>query len=330
MIIKNIIPGMLFTSILAYISLLIPSISFLSQLHINSLIIAIIFGMIIKNCFTIPSFLEPGINYAFKKILRFAIILLGFKLSLGDVGQIGGKGILLVIVVTGATLFFTNWLGKRMGMDPRLAVLIGAGSSICGASAIAAVAPVINAEDQDITFAVATVTIFGTLAMFLYPVFYHVFQLPNLVYAVWAGSSIHEVAQVVAAGFAAGEKAGEYATLIKLTRVLLVIPTVLFLGFTAPIKEGGSRFFHKGTFPWFVFGFCMVVLVNSFSWISQETVASLISIDNFLLTVAMVALGLGSDFNKMKAAGLKPLYAGLCITLFISILSFALSGLLYV
>lgn len=327
---KKVIPGILFTSALAYICLGIPKVSFLSQLHINSLIIAIALGMLIKNCVHLPAFLEPGIQYSFKKILRFAIILLGFKLSLGDVGQIGGKGVFLVIVVTGATLFFTMWLGKRMGIDHRLAVLIGAGSSICGASAIAAVAPVIDAEDQDITFAVATVTIFGTLAMFLYPVFYHIFQLPNLLYAVWAGSSIHEVAQVVAAGFAAGEKAGEYATLIKLTRVLLVIPTVLFLGFSAARKDGGGRFFQKGTFPWFVFGFCVVVFINSFSWFSPEMVASLITVDNFLLTVAMAGLGLGSDFSKMRTAGLKPLYAGLCISLFISILSFVLSGLLYV
>lgn len=330
MINKKVMSGLLFTSALAYISLVIPNIGFLNQLHINSLIIAIILGMIVKNCFNLPSFFEPGINYAFKTILRFAIILLGFKLSLGDVGQIGLKGVFLVILVTGTTLLFATWIGRKMGIDRSLVVLIGAGSSICGASAIAAVAPVIDAKDQDITFAVATVTIFGTLAMFLYPIFYHFFHLPDLLYAVWAGSSIHEVSQVVAAGFAAGEQAGEYATMIKLTRVLLVIPTVLFLGFTTPQKDGGSKFFRKGTFPWFVFGFCGVVLVNSFAWIPAETVASLISIDNFLLTIAMTALGLGSDFNKIKAAGLKPLYAGLCITLFISIISFAVSGLLYV
>jgi len=326
---NNVLPGILFTSIIAYVCIWIPQIGILNKLHINSLIIAIIIGLIIKNCFSVPSFFEPGINYSFKKILRFAIILLGFKLSLGDIGQVGGKGILLVVLVTGATLLFTMWLGKRMNIDRRLALLIGAGSYICGASAIAAVAPVINAEDRDITFSVATVTVFGTLAMFLYPFFYHFFHLPSLFYAVWAGSSIHEVAQVVAAGFAAGDQAGEYATLIKLTRVLLVIPTVLYLGISTRRNGHNKRFFTQGTFPWFVFGFCGVVIINSLSLLPREAVVSLITFDNFLLTIAMTALGLGSDFNKMKAAGLKPLYAGLCISLFISVISFMVTGVLY-
>ncbi|MGI6679346.1 MAG: YeiH family protein [Dehalobacterium sp.] len=229
MINQKIFPGLLFSSLIAILCILIPKLSVLSQLHINSLIIAIVVGMIIKNFFQIPVSFEPGIHYAFKNILRLAVVLLGFKLSIGDIGQIGGKGLLLVAMVTGGTLFFAGWLGEKMGIDRSLTLLIGAGSSICGASAIAAVAPVIEAKDHDVTFSVATVTIFGTVAMFLYPVIYHVLQLPDIFYAVWAGSSIHEVAQVVAAGFAAGEQVGEYATVVKLSRVLLVIPTIFFI-----------------------------------------------------------------------------------------------------
>ena len=231
MITRKAIPGLLLSSMLAYLCVFIPKISLLSQFHINSLIIAIVLGMVIKNIFPLPSYFEPGIRFAFKQVLRLAIVLLGFKLSLGDIGQIGGKGIFLVTVVTGGTLIFTGWLGKKIGLERSLAFLIGAGSSICGASAIAAVAPVIEARDQDIAFAVATVTIFGTLAMFLYPVLYHLLHLPDVFYAVWAGSSIHEVAQVVAAGFAIGDQVGEYATVVKLTRVLLVIPTIFILVF---------------------------------------------------------------------------------------------------
>lgn len=329
MINQKIIPGLLFSSLLAFLSILVPKMSIFSQLHVNSLIIAIVIGMIIKNFLHVPASFEPGIQYAFKRVLRFAVILLGFKLSIGDIGQIGGRGLLLVALVTGGTLLFAGWLGKRMDIDRGLTLLIGAGSSICGASAIAAVAPVIEAKDQDITFSVATVTIFGTLAMFLYPVIYNVLQLPDIFYAVWAGSSIHEVAQVVAAGFAAGDQVGEYATVVKLSRVLLVIPTIFILGFQDMKRKSDGSFFHKGTFPWFVFGFCGVVLINSFSLIPQETVASLISFDNFLLTIAMVGLGLGSDFSKLKDTGLKPIFAGLFISIFISVFSFVLTGILY-
>ncbi|ATW27361.1 YeiH family protein [Candidatus Formimonas warabiya] len=322
---ESILPGMLLTAGLAGVSFWLQRLSLISFFHLNSLIIAIILGMVMNNVGKVPAFLEPGITYSFKKILRIAIIFLGFKLSLSDMGQIGGKGIFLVIVVTAATLMFTLWLGKRLGLDRNLAVLIGAGSSICGASAIAAVAPVIDADDQDITFAVATVTIFGTLAMFLYPVFYHVFHLPDVLYAVWAGSSIHEVAQVVAAGFAAGEKTGQFATLVKLTRVLLVIPTVLLLGFSTVKKGGENPGFRKGTFPWFVFGFSLVVLINSFSLIPKQIVDQFVTLDSFLLTMAMAGLGLGANYQKLKRVGLKPLYAGLCISVFISFFSFVLS-----
>ena len=328
MITRKAIPGLLLSSMLAYLCVFIPKISLLSQFHINSLIIAIVLGMFIKNIFPLPSIFEPGIRFAFKQVLRLAIVLLGFKLSLGDIGQIGGKGIFLVTVVTGGTLIFTGWLGKKIGLERSLAFLIGAGSSICGASAIAAVAPVIEARDQDIAFAVATVTIFGTFAMFLYPVLYHLLHLPDIFYAVWAGSSIHEVAQVVAAGFAIGDQVGEYATVVKLTRVLLVIPTIFIFGFQ-DAKKDSDKLFNKGTFPLFVFGFCAVVLINSFSWIPRDMAETLISLDNILMTVAMVGLGLGADFNKLKVVGLKPLYAGLGISLFISLFSFVLTGLLY-
>ncbi|WP_339064184.1 putative sulfate exporter family transporter [Tepidibacillus marianensis] len=139
----------------------------------------------------------------------------------------GWKGLLLVLIVTPTTLWFATWIGKKLGLDRNLALLIGSGTAICGASAVA---PVIDGDEKDSTFAIATVTISGTISMFLYPVIYNVFHLLNLLYAVWTGSSTHEVAQVVAAGFTAGGQAEQFATLVKLTRVLLVIPIAMIIG----------------------------------------------------------------------------------------------------
>lgn len=327
---KKTLPGLLFTGFIAVLSLLIQRIDVVRNMHFSSLIIAILLGMLIKNLGMVPVVLETGIQFSMKKLLRIAIILLGFQLSLTEIGQIGGRGFLLVTVVTAATLLFTVWLGGKLGLDRDLSLLIGAGSSICGASAVAAVAPVIDAKERDTTFAIATVTLFGTISMFLYPIAFRMFHLPELLYAVWAGSSIHEVGQVVAAGFAAGQDAGQFATLIKLTRVLLIIPAAIILGFTQIKRnQAATGSIGKITIPWFVFGFLAVVLLNSTHWLPKPTVQSMVSVDTFLLTVAMAGMGLETSLAKMRNVGMKPFYAGLLTSLFIAVLGFALSKLLF-
>ncbi|SMB91665.1 conserved hypothetical integral membrane protein [Desulfonispora thiosulfatigenes DSM 11270] len=328
---KKIIPGLLFTTALAWVSIKIQNLEVLQNMHLSSLIVAIVLGMLIKNILPVPETFSAGITFSVKRVLRLAIILLGFKLSFAEVTQIGGRGFILVFFVTIITILFTVWLGKKMGLDDKLALLIGAGSSICGASAIAAVAPVVDADERDTTFAIATVTIFGTIAMFAFPFMYKVFHLPNLLYAVWAGSSIHEVAQVVAAGFAAGDEAGQFATLIKLTRVLLIIPIAIFLGVKeAKKKQNGKTISMKQiTIPWFVFGFLAVVIINSINIVPQNLTGQFLAIDAFLLTIAMGGMGLSTDLEKMKKVGMKPFYLGLTTSVFIAVLGFAASKLLF-
>lgn len=329
--VKKIIPGLLFATVLAVVSIQIQNLEVLENMHLSSLIIAIILGMLIRNLLPVSPIFTDGITFSVKRVLRLAIILLGFKLSFTEVAQIGGRGFILVFFVTIATILFTVWLGKKMGLDDNLSLLIGAGSSICGASAVAAVAPVIDADERDTTFAIATVTIFGTIAMFTFPVFYKVFNLPDVIYAVWAGSSIHEVAQVVAAGFAAGEEAGQFATLIKLTRVLLIIPIAVFLGVReAKKKQDGKKMsLRQITIPWFVFGFLAVVVINSINIIPEAISAQFLTLDAFLLTVAMGAMGLSTNLEKMKQVGMKPFYLGLSTSIFIGVLGFLASKLLF-
>ncbi|AZR73223.1 hypothetical protein BBF96_07395 [Anoxybacter fermentans] len=324
------IPGLIFTAILAWISMQIQKIDFIAKMHFSSLIIAILLGIFIKNIFKVPQVFEAGIHFTLKKILRLAIILLGFKLSFAEVAQIGGRGLVLVIIVTTCTMIFAVLLGKKLKLGERLSLLIGAGTSICGASAVAAVGPIIDAEEKDTTFAIATVTIFGTIAMFLYPLFYRFFHLPNIFYAVWAGSSIHEVAQVVAAGFAAGEQAGQFATLVKLTRVLLLIPIAVLLGIRQMKKEGAAGKLKKVTIPWFVFGFLAVVIINSIDVLPKNMVNGLVSLDGFLLTWAMAGMGLETSLEKMKKVGIKPFYVGLVTWLFIGTIGFFMSRMLFI
>jgi uncharacterized integral membrane protein (TIGR00698 family) len=246
-------------------------------------------------------------------------------------------------------MFFTIWLGKRMGLDDRLTMLIGAGTSICGASAIAAVAPVVKAEEKDTSFAIAAITLFGTLSMFVYPILYKLLHLPEMLYSIWAGSSIHEVAQVVAAGFAAGEGAGEFATLVKLARVLLIIPITLALGWrearraddqgndpqypqVSGCEEGkANRRTGRGKMliPWFVFGFLAMVIVNSVQVVPTDVVKNIVRLDAFLLTWSMVGLGLETSLEKMRKVGLKPFYAGFIVTIFIALVGFVMANLVF-
>lgn len=337
-IVKKITPGLLLTVVIAWLSMRIQQLEAVQNMHFSSLIIAILLGILANNLLRLPSLLDVGIHFAVKKVLRLAIILLGFQLSLSEIGRIGGKGFLLVSIVTAATLIFTLWIGKKLGLDRDLSVLIGAGSSICGASAVAAVAPVIDAKERDTSFAIATVTLFGTIAMFLYPIAFRIFELPNLLYAVWAGSSIHEVGQVVAAGFAAGEDAGQFATLIKLSRVLLIIPAALLIGAvqmkrlrtgSESVPDSNPRSIRGVAIPWFVFGFLAVVLINSLPLLPEPVTQTMVSIDSFLLTIAMAGMGLETNFKNMRTVGMKPFYAGLLTTLFIAVLGFVLSALLF-
>lgn len=327
---KIMIPGLIFAALVAGLAMGIQNLKWVQHFHLSSLIIAILIGMFVRNAVQLPTSLDSGIRFSSKKILRLSIILLGFQLSLGEITAIGFKGLLVVTIVSTCTLLFSFLLGKKMGLDRNLSLLIGAGSSVCGASAVAAVAPVIHAEEKDTTFSIATVTIFGTISMFLYPILYKVFHMPNLLYAVWTGTSIHEVAQVVAAGFAAGDNTGQFATLVKLTRVLLIIPIAIILGFTQlKLKAENSRTLRKITIPWFVFGFLAMVILNSARWLPDQLVQEFVSLDRFLLTWAMAGLGLVTSFEKMKQIGLKPFYLGLATTVFISVLGFVAADLFF-
>jgi len=328
--IKELFPGLLFTATIAWISVWIQHIPFVERLHFSSLIVAILLGILIKNLFPIPNRFHEGIHFSLKKVLRLAIILLGFRLSFTEMTQIGGKGLLLVSIVTTATILFAVWLGKRLGLDKELSILIGAGTGICGASAVAAVAPVVDAEEKDTTFAIATVTIFGTIAMFLYPIMYKLLHLPSILYAVWAGTSIHEVAQVVAAGFAAGDEAGQFATVVKLSRVLLVIPAAIILGYSMmKQRDNGEWSTKKITIPWFVFGFGAIVIINSLHILPSQVTNPLIHIDGFLLTLAMAGMGLETSMEKMKKVGMRPFYVGLSTSIFISLFGFLMAKALF-
>jgi uncharacterized integral membrane protein (TIGR00698 family) len=210
-----------------------------------------------------------------------------------------------------------------MGIDPKLAQLIGAGTSVCGASAVIATNTVTDANDEDVAYAVACVTVFGSIAMFAYPTLSTLLHLDPRAYGLWAGSSIHEIAQVVAAAFQEGRQAGEFGTIAKLSRVMLLAPLVIALGVAAARRNKGPSS-ARPPMPWFVLGFIAMIALNSLVTIPPEARSVIVSVTTFLLTMALAAMGLETDIGKLYAKGLRPLVVGATASIFISLLSLTL------
>ncbi len=290
----------------------------------SPMIIAIALGILIRNTLGTHSALTAGIGFSMRRLLRLAIILLGVQLTFGQVAETGLRGVGIILVVVGSTFLFTLAVGRLLGADPRLTRLIAAGTSICGASAVAAANSVVDAHDEDVSYAVACVTVFGSIAMFTYPLLQGVIGLSTRDYGLWAGSSIHEIAQVVAATFAIGREAGDFGTVAKLTRVMTMAPMVFAMAaFLPSLGEVGSER-PKAPLPLFVLGFIALVAVNSVVTIPSALKADTSVVSTFLLTMALAAMGLETSVVKLKAKGLKPALTGAIASLFIASLSLIL------
>jgi uncharacterized integral membrane protein (TIGR00698 family) len=262
-----------------------------------------------------------------RSILRFAIILLGLQLTAAQLLAVGGVGFATIIATLVATFAFTTWLGRAMGIERKLVELIAAGTSICGASAVIATNTVTRASDEDVAYAVACVTIFGSIALFAYPLLAIPLRLDAHGFGLWAGASIHEIAQVVAATFQQSREAGEFGTIAKLSRVMMLAPVVISLGLLATRRArmaGGEGRDTKVPMPWFAFGFVAMVIINSVVHIPHAAMNVIVPVTTFLLTMALAAMGLETNIRKLRAKGLRPLLLGAAAFLFIACFSLAL------
>ncbi len=294
----------------------------------SPMIMAILLGIGFHNLIGTPTRARPGVVFSLKRVLRLAIILLGLQLTAQEIAEVGVAGVAVIAATLIATFVVTKGLGRLIGVDRKLAELIAAGTSICGASAVIAVNTVTDAHDEDVAYAVACVTIFGSIAMFLYPALPAVLHLTPRAYGLWSGASIHEIAQVVAAAFQAGKEAGGYGTIAKLTRVTMLAPVVITLGLLA---SGTRRRHHgpgaarrKAPMPYFVLGFIALVIVNSLIAVPPDLKTWIVPGTTFLLSLALAAMGLETDIRKLRAKGLRPLLLGALSWLFIAGFSLAL------
>lgn len=293
---------------------------------ISAVAIAIIVGLVIRNTIKLPTICSEGNSFVIKRILRLAIILLGVRLSFVEVFQIGGNAFFIVVTCIVLSLTLVQLLSKAMNVSPRLGTLIGVGSSICGNSAIVATAPVIRAEDEETAFAVATITLFGVMAVLFYPIIGHLLGMTDTAFGMWAGTAINDTSQVVTAGFIFNESAGEVATVVKLTRNLLMAPVIIVMSIAYNRRQtkGMGKISIKKVFPLFVLGFVAMAILRTLDVFSPEVIRTIKNASSFLIVMSVAAIGLNTSFASMKKVGLKPFYVGLAASCIMGGLSFVL------
>ena len=293
---------------------------------VGASIIALFAGTLI-NTFFHPKWIKPALKFTSKRILKVAIILLGASLSVGTIVSVGGMTF-FVMIFTFAVCFGVGFFVRKLfGLNWKLGNLISAGTGICGGSAVAAIAPVIDADDKDIAFAMSSTFLFDLVMIALYPLMGKALGMTDIAYGIWAGTSVNDTASVVASGYAFSEIAGDFATMVKLTRTIAIIPTVLVFALVATrIKqkemkaEGGTKKVNiLKIIPWFICGFLLLAAFNSIGWIPHEASHVLKTASKFLMVSALAAIGLNTSLTDFKKAGLKPMFYGITIDVLVTL-----------
>ncbi len=324
----SIIPGFIACILIAFFSIFLEN---LLPIHlIGSSVIALFIGIVINSMFTFDT-LNDGVSFASKDILRIAIIILGASLSVGTILSVG-KISLYVMTFTLITCFFGGYfIGKALGLNWKLSNLISAGTGICGGSAIAAIAPVIEAKDSDIAYAMSATFLFDMIMIILFPIMGHLLGLSDMAYGLWSGTAVNDTSSVVAAGYAFSESAGDFATMVKLTRTLSIIPIVIIFSFinlklkNKDMEENSQKESPKvnflSLFPWFILGFLLLSGINSIGLIPVEVSTFLKELSKFLMVVALAGIGLKTNFKDMKQSGIKPMIHGFIISLLVVVVA---------
>lgn len=309
----NMLHGMLLIALFSCSAFYLADIPFVKELSLSPLIVGILLGMLYANSLRnrLPETWVPGIRFCTKQLLRAGIVLYGFRLTFQSVIAVGLSAIAVDAVVVVGTLLLGILLGRLLKMDRDLALLTATGSAICGAAAVLGAEPVVKAQPHKTAVAVSTVVIFGTLSMFLYPALWRAgaFDLTPEQMGLYTGATLHEVAHVVGAGNAMGDAVAAPAIIVKMIRVIMLAPVLLVMSWLlarSARRSGAEAGGGKIAIPWFAFGFLAVIGFNSFDLLPAPAVNAINYADNFMLTMAMTALGAETSFDKFRQAGAKP------------------------
>ena len=339
---KGTFSGILFVAIFAAAATFISTLAPVHALGLSPLVIGIVMGIFYANTLhnQTPGEWQGGITFSAKKILRFAIVFYGFRITFQEIAEVGMEGFMVSLIMLSSTLILGSWLGyKIFGMEKDTSILTASGASVCGAAAVLATEPVLKAEEHKTAIAVSMVVLFGTISMFLYPVLYTtIFEsasgflhMTAREFGIYVGGTIHEVAQVVAVPASvpgSPKEMADAAVIVKMTRVIMIAPMLIVLGiylsYTAK-KEGNVSGKVKLVIPWFAVYFIVVAGFNSLHLVPENIVNIINEIDTFLLTMAMTALGMGTRFAKFKGLGLAPVYTATAMFLWLLIGGFVIT-----
>ena len=321
----KLLPGLLLSLGIAAVACLIES---LLPIHIiGSAVIAMFIGMMLNPLLKKTEIFNSGLKFTSKKILKLAIILLGLSLNITTILHVG-KMSLTVMIFTLLTCFGGGYLiGKALGLNWKLSSLISAGTGICGGSAIAAIAPTIEADDNDVAYAMSATFLFDMAMVLLFPIAGRALGMTDEAFGIWAGTAVNDTSSVVATGYAFSEGAGDFATMVKLTRTLAIIPTVITFSLIqlrlkkkealANNLDGGNlktNFKISKIFPWFILGFLAMSIIASVLPIPAALVSGTKSTSKFLMVSALAAIGLNTSFAKLKKSGIRPMIHGFIIS----------------
>lgn len=329
---RPLLPGLLVALVVALVGFVVHEYIPVVSPHI----VAVTFGMLGATFGRIENVFRPGLRFAAKKVLRVGIVVLGFRLSLSELGALGPRALSAVVVVVVATFFGTQWLAKRLGLTPSLGLLMATGYSICGASAIAAVEPFADATEEEVAYSIALVTLCGTLAIAVLPGLGSLLGLTLTEFGAWVGASVHDVGQVVAAASTKGDESLKVATLVKLTRVALLAPLLAGVAIAARRRARGldvdalAGVRRPPVLPLFIVLFLVAVAIRSTDVLSANVLTGLKDVETILLGMGLVGLGSNVDLRTLRAVGGKPLALGLgswALVALVSLAAVKVSGL---
>jgi uncharacterized integral membrane protein (TIGR00698 family) len=284
-------------------------------------VFGILFGIVVRTCFAPGVAYEAGIKFAAKYVLQWAIIALGAGLSLSQVATTG-RDSLAVTAVTISVAGLAAWgLGRLLGVGGRLKLLIGVGTAICGGSAIAAVTPIVKPDDHETAFAISTIFLFNIVAVLVFPLLGHWLHLSDAGFGMWAGTAINDTSSVVAAGYSYSKTAGDFATIVKLTRATLIIPICLILALVVAYREkknGTGNFNLARIFPWFILWFLVASALRTVGAIPAALLPWIHDAAEFLIVIALTAIGLSSNLRRMAQTGIRPILLGLGVWVAVS------------
>lgn len=324
---KNFILGIGFTLVVATISILLSNLPIFNK--IGALAIAILIAIFYRQFFGYPMKYETGIQFSAKRLLRLAIILYGLKLNIFNIVSQGWYLLLLDAGVIIFTIFFMLFLNKLFKGDNDLGLLLGIGTGVCGAAAIAAVSPILKSREKDIGISVGLIALIGTVFSLIYTLLFALFPLGQQFFGVWSGASLHEIAHVILAADAGGETSLSNGLLTKLGRVFLLIPLCIILLMIVNRKRS-KQISQKIDFPYFLIGFLMMSVINTFVPIPENIMHVIQLVTTLILIMAMVGIGLNVSFNDLKTKAIKPMLAMIITSLVLSVLTFFVIGLFFI